>query len=380
MRVIWKKEEGLFGEDALILIFFAIGAFFLILAMNHYVVVAAWTGFIELMKPDKLYPSLLKNGAPNQDITIGNGFSSLLGGAIWIQQNIILRKFVNALFVIILLLVGIAYLYHDLFEQYLHTRMREFLPRIVFGLILAFSNIYILEMLMVLAKGAYVTLYNAPLGEFQLWQNANFLEFINLPQVHAHGILGYLDAISRAYLSFIWVFIGAMEALALLILVAVRDFMFAVLLVLLPIASLLIIHPWTQRIGSRLWWLIIDLTFLPIVMIIPLMLMGLVHNSIAFTIAGLTITIGALYLIAQEPFVLSGAGFTRGGAVLTAGLQGGALGGSLITAHGTAGSLYSQSTSPLVGRVAQGAVNGLKSPRNVMMPLPFNNMGDLKRR
>ena len=335
MRIVLnKKEEGQFG---LATILFAIAAFILVIFINWELVHYSWLGFVTNMKPDALYPSLLNSkGFPISKIELNNGFKSILYGSIWLQQNIVMRYIVNVLFLLLLLFVGIAYLYFDLFERFLNTRLKEFIPRIVFGLILAYGGIYVLEALMYFAKGGYVLFYDLP-HPFNAWQDPDFLAGIGLPQLTPKGSgmwSSLMGSLASNYIRFIWVFIAGSEAIILLVLVAVRDMLFGVVLVLLPIASLLLIHPWTERIGSRLWWLSIDLLFLPVVMIIPLALMGLVHNSVSFTIAGLTVTIGTLYLISREPMVLSGAGFTRGGEVLRGGVQGGMLGGSIITPGG----------------------------------------------
>ncbi len=327
-----KKEEGMFGAEALIMILFFIGIFLLVLFMNYFVANLAWSGVVTEMSPDHLYPDLLKNGLPNAVITVNHGSKSLFYGAMWLQENVVIRYIVNGLLLFIILMVGVAYLYYDLFEQYLNTRLKTFLPRIVFGTVLAYTGTWIIYALFVLAKGAYVLFWNLP-PPFNNWQNPFFMTSlapnVNMP----YDFTGLISAIERGYLWMIWLFIIAGEALMLLVLVAIRDYLLAVLIVLLPIASLLLIHPWTQRIGSRLWWLAVDLVFLPIVMIIPLALLGLVHNSISFTIAGVAITIGAIYLIAQEPFVLTGAGFSRAGTMLTAGVAGGQLGGQMVVAQ-----------------------------------------------
>ena len=85
------------------------------------------------------------------------------------------------------------------------------------------------------------------------------------------------------------------------------------------------------------------------------------HNSISFTIAGVAITIGAIYLIAQEPFVLTGAGFSRAGTMLTGGIVGGQFGGQMITAQ----TLGPQMLMSLASRLRLGD----KSKSKLMMPL-----------
>ncbi|EDY35142.1 hypothetical protein ABOONEI_2684, partial [Aciduliprofundum boonei T469] len=122
----------------------------------------------------------------------------------------------------------------------------------------------------------------------------------------------------------IWSFLSVDFTLMLLMVVVVRDVLFAVLIVLLPIAAVLLLTPWTTSIGERLWFLAVDLVFLPFVMIIPLMLVGPVANHITFVIAGMVISVGAIYLLAKEPFILSGIGFGRAGEHLSRGLTVGA--------------------------------------------------------
>ena len=356
-----KKEYGLFGSDAVVIIIFSIATLLLLFFMNQYVARASWVGFVTEMHPDQLFPNLLKNGYPNAEVVTGDGAKSLFYGAIWLQEHIVLRYIVGGLFVFFLFLIGISYLYFDLFEQYLNTKLKTFLPRIVFAIILAVSSVWILQGLMYMSEGAYVLFWNLP-SPFSDWKNSDFLAFIGLPQFHANGFWGTLNILAHLYFAFIWIFIVVMEAVSLLILVAVRDYLFAILIVILPIASFLLVHPWTQKIGSRLWWLAVDLIFLPVVMIIPLSLMGLIHGSVSFMIAGITITIGSLYLIAQEPFVLSGAGFTRAGSVLTSGMQGGALGGSIVTAQGLiprAMSGLSGTTRDALGKIGNTSISNL---------------------
>jgi len=119
--------------------------------------------------------------------------------------------------------------------------------------------------------------------------------------------------LAQWFMRYIWSFLAVNFSVMLLMVVVVRDVLFGVLIVLLPMASLFLLTPWTSKIGERIWGLTIDLILLPFVMIIPLMLVGTVANSVSFVIAGLVISTGAIYLLATEPFILSGIGFGRAG-------------------------------------------------------------------
>ncbi len=354
MKVIYnKKEEGTFGVEAAILIAAFIVSLIIVLTVNRAIAGLGWKGFITYMQPNYLYPSF------------SGGFSSNTGknvllAAIYLQQNIVMRYFVNALFFLILLFTGLAYIYSDLFEQYF-GKLKTLLPRIIFGLILAYSSLYIVEGLMVIAKAGYIIFYDTP--GFTAWRHEDYL-FRVCPEIRLfspNSGFASLNQLVSIYWQYLWVFIIMVEALSLLVFVAFRMVLLAMLIVLLPIASILLIHPWTQNIGSRLWWLAIDLIFLPIVMIIPLMLSTVVGNSVSFFIAALTAVLGSIYLLAKEPFLLGGLGFQRAGNLLTGGVVGGGMSGNLLAPSRIGTGVMSQSLSGLSGGAMKSLSAGISS-------------------
>ena len=321
-RRIFVYEGGQFGVESVVMYTLLIVTLILVYAVNSQIVGLSWKGFITYMQPDYLYPPF------------DGGFSDYAGknvisAAIYLQQNVVIMYIVNPLFLLILLLMGLAYVYSDLFEQYF-GKMKTLLPRVVFGLILAYSSLYILEALMILGKAGYLVFYNQPV--LNAWKSKDYILTVvpDVRIVSSNSPWAMVNEAANMYWHYLWVFIIMVEAISLLIFVAFRMVLLAVLIVLLPIASILLIHPWTQSIGSRLWWLAVSLVFIPIVMIIPLMLSTVVGNSVSFFIASLTAILGSIYLISRDPGVLGGVGFQKAGNLLTGGVVGGGATGNMI--------------------------------------------------
>ena len=323
MRVVWEKEEGLFGADSLvwwgIAIVTAFALAYFAYSLNYQIAGMAWKGFLYLMRPSELFPNLLN--LPNYKDVSTTGIHGMMSAAIYLN-SVIVEKIVNALIVFMLWIVGLMYLYADLFESFF-GRLKSIIPRLIIALILAYGSIYVVNYLIMMGKYAYMVLYNINIGALGAWKQPTFYNYIKsqLQPPTTNITLAFLE---KWLLKYIWSFLSVDFTLMLLMVVVVRDVLFAVLIVLLPIAAVLLLTPWTTSIGERLWFLAVDLVFLPFVMIIPLMLVGPVANHITFVIAGMVISVGAIYLLAKEPFILSGIGFGRAGEHLSRGLTVGA--------------------------------------------------------
>ncbi len=342
-----KKEEGIFGTEALTLFILFIISLFLVYAVNSAIVEMSWKGFITNMQPSYLYP----------DFDGGYGTypgKNVVSAAMYLEQNVVMKFIVNSLFFIILLFLGLAYIYSDLFEQHF-GKLKTMLPRVIFGLILAYTSLYIVEALMIMGKAGYLAFYNLPV--FNAWKHTDYLTTVapEIRIVSQNSPFATVNQVANIYWHYIWVFIIMAEAISLLVFVAFRMVLLAVLIVLLPIASILLIHPWTQSIGSRLWWLAIALIFLPIVMIIPLMLSTVVGNSVSFFVASLTAILGSIYLLVKEPFILSGLGFQRAGTLLTGGIIGGGVSGNLLAPSRVGTGMTQQAMGGLRGHTVSGA-------------------------
>ncbi len=322
IRKMFVDEEGQFGVESIMMYTLFIVTLILIYAVNSQIVSMSWKGFITNMQPDYLYPPF--DGGygtyPGRNV---------ISAAIYLQQNVVMKDIVNPLFLLILLLLGLAYIYSDIFEQYF-GKIKTLLPRVVFGLILAYASLYVLEALMILGKAGYLIFYNQPI--LNAWKNKDYIITVvpDVRVVSSSSPWAMVNEAANVYWHYLWVFIIMVEAISLLIFVAFRMVLLAVLIVLLPIASILLIHPWTQSIGSRLWWLAVSLVFIPIVMIIPLMLSTVVGNSVSFFIASLTAILGSIYLISKDPGVLGGVGFQKAGNLLTGGVVGGGATGNML--------------------------------------------------
>ena len=344
MKLIVEKEEGLFGGEAILWWLLGVGitfvALWFVVQLNYGVASMAWKGFLYLMRPENLFPDLLN--LPNYEANNPHGISGMMSGAVYLN-GIILKDIVNGLVVLMFYLVGIVYLFSDLFEQYL-GRMKSMIPRIIIALILAYGSLYVLQFLMILGRYSYMVLYNIHTGTLGAWNDPNFFTRIGgnfTPPTIKWWVLD-LSWVEKQFMKYIWSFLSVSFAIMLLMTVAVRYVALAVLIVILPIASILLMTPWTQQIGTRLWWLAIDLIFLPFVMIIPLMLIGPVAGQISFVIAGLVVAMGSIYLISKEPLMLRGIGFESAGGHLSRGVtmglgMGNAIGGMGMTGASMAG-------------------------------------------
>ena len=324
MRVIWEREEGLFGVDSLVWWGIAIATSVVltifVVMLNYQIAGMAWKGFLSLMRPSSLFPDLLN--LPDYKHVSTRGITGMMSAAIYLN-SVIVEKIVNVLVVFMLWVVGMMYLFADLFESFF-GRLKSIIPRLIVALILAYGSVYVLNFGIMLGKYAYMVLYNIDIGALGVWKDPNFYNFVSNgfqpPQVPAISKIPGIPQLEQWLLKYIWSFLSVTVALMLLMVVVVRDVLFAVLIVLLPIASIFLLTPWTTRIGERMWFLAMDLILLPFVMIIPLMLVGPVANHITFVIAGLVVSMGAIYLLANEPFILSGIGFGRAGEHLSRGL------------------------------------------------------------
>ena len=322
MNFQFEKEEGMFGEESVIWWAMAaittISLFIFVYLINIGVATMAWKGFLYLMKPDNLFPNILN--LPDYEKNKPTGIMGMFSGAVYLN-GIIMKYIVNGLVVIMFYLVGMIYLYSDLFESFL-GKMKSIVPRAILSLILAYGSLYIIQFLLIMGKYAYLVLYNIHVGSLGAWQDPNFITGGGAFSPHFappdnSSIWGWVESL---FLKYIWSFLSLDFSIMLLMTVAVRDVAFAVLIVLAPIAGILLLTPWTQQIGSRIWYLLIDLIFLPFVMIIPLMVIGPVNNRISFVIAGLVVSMGAIYLISKEPLMLRGIGFGTAGGHLSRGV------------------------------------------------------------
>ena len=334
MKFTFEKEDGIFGTESIIwwAMAMATTAFILIFVfiLNTYLATLSWDGFLYLMRPENLFPDLLNLPPYDQSNPAPTGLTGMMSGAVYLN-GIIMKYIVNGLVVIMFYLVGMIYLYSDLFEQFL-GRLKSIVPRAILSLILAYGSLYVIQALIIMGKYAYLVLYNVNVGQLGAWHSSDFITAGGYLGNHFSGpdnnqILGWVESL---FVKYIWSYLGLSFALMLLMTVTVRDVLFAVLIVLAPIAGMLLLTPWTQQIGSRIWWLLIDLIFLPFVMIIPLMLTGPVNNHVSFVIAGLVVSMGSIYLLSKEPFMLRGIGFGEAGGHLSQGVNMGIGSGNIL--------------------------------------------------
>ena len=190
-----EGEEGQFGiAGVLLMLGITITSLYLVYTINTQIVSIAWKGFITYMQPDYLYPSLTEGGGDN------NGKNILLG-AVYLNQQVVIRKIVNPLFLFILLLSGMMYIYSDLFEH-LGGKIKAILPRVALALILAYSSLYIFQALMILGKAGYSVFYDQTF--MALWKREDYLFRITpVIRIPASGIPGS-SQLANMYWQYIW--------------------------------------------------------------------------------------------------------------------------------------------------------------------------------
>lgn len=277
----------------------------------------------ELSAPS-LYPSLAHPGAGEGFLAVAVRFSDFL------VTNLVDPS-------VALVLVGVAALYLvRSFSYRVGVGMESLLPRLVVAILGANFTIPILAALLDVGGDAFHLLSGFDGGAWRNW--GNLVPLGGAVFSWDNGVLAFV--VSFALFSMV---------LALATVVALRDAMIAVLVVLLPLFTLLWALPPLAALARRGWSLLVELAFVPAVMLVPLEL-AVGSSSILLVLAYLSIAVGSPYLVSLSRAQLGGMGFPSAGATLTGGLQRGLVVASL-TSQGTTNSLATASSS--TGRAAQ---------------------------
>ena len=248
---------------------------------------------------------------------------------------------------IALVLVALAGLYLlRSFSSSVGARLEPMLPRLVIALLGANFTLPLAASALDLGGATFRLVSSFDGGSWRHWTNL----------VPAGGIVFSWD---NGVLTFVVTFALFALVLALGVVVALRDAMIAVLLVLLPLFTLLWALPPLSALARRGWNLLVELAFLPSVILIPLEL-AVGAPTVLLVLSYLSIAVGSPYLISISRAQLGGMGFPAAGGALTGGLQRG-LSIASVTAQGGANALAPSSTS--AGRTAQvgAAVRGFAS-------------------
>jgi hypothetical protein len=295
----------------------------------------------ELSAPS-LFPSIAHPGP-------GAGF---LSTAIRFSE-FVLGNLVDPAIVLVFLALGGLYLLRS-FSVGLGTRLEPLLPRLVVAILGANFTLPL--------AGASLDLGGATFRLISSFDGGAWRQWANLVPLG-----GASFSWDNGVLAFIVTFALFAMVLALATVVALRDAMLAVLLVLLPIFTLLWALPPLESLARRGWTLFVELAFLPAVILVPLEL-AVGAPSVLLVLAYLAIAVGSTYLISISRLPLGGMGFPSAGAALTGGLQRG-LTVAAVTAEANTNAAASAIGS--TGRAAQAAtaVRGFASQLG-RAPLP----------
>lgn len=248
----------------------------------------------ELSAPS-LFPSLAHPGA-------GAGF---LSTAIRFSE-FILGNLVDPAIALVLVALAGLYLIRS-FSARLGGRLEPLLPRFVIGLLAANFTLPLAGAAMDLGGATFRLISGFDGGAWRHWTNIE-------------PVGGAVFAWDNGVLAFVVSFSLFVMVLMLATVVALRDAMIAVLLVLLPLFSLLWTLPPLESLARRGWTLLIELAFLPSVILIPLEL-AVGSPSVLLVLAYLSIAVGSPYLISISRTQLGGMGFPSAGGALSGGLQ-----------------------------------------------------------
>jgi hypothetical protein len=277
----------------------------------------------ELSAPS-LFPSIAHPGANAGFLSTAVRFSEF-----------ILGNLVDPAIALVLIVLAGLYLLRS-FSTRIGGRLESLLPRFVIALLGANFTLPLAGAALDLGGATFRVISSFDGGAWRHWANI----------VPAGGFAFSWD---NGVLAFVVTFALFAMVLTLATLVALRDAMIAVLLVLLPLFSLLWALPPLESLARRAWTLLVELAFLPSVILIPLEL-AVGAPSVLLVLAYLSIAVGSPYLISISRMQLGGMGFPSAGAALTGGLQRG-LTVATLTTQGAANA--AAPGTAVTGRAAQ---------------------------
>jgi hypothetical protein len=277
----------------------------------------------ELSAPS-LFPSIAHPGANAGFLSVAVRFSDFILGSL-----------VDPTIALVLVVLAGLYLVRS-FSARIGGRLEPLLPRLIIAVLAANFTLPLAGAALDLGGATFQVIASFDGGAWRHWTNL----------VPAGGVYFSWD---NGVLAFVVTFALFAMVLTLATVIALRNAMVAVLLVLLPLFSLLWALPPLESLARRGWTLFVELAFLPAVMLIPLEL-AVGAPSVLLVLAYLSIAVGSPYLISISRAQLGGMGFPSAGGALSGGLQRG-LAVATLTAQGGANAIAPSATG--TGRVAQ---------------------------
>ena len=252
------------------------------------------------LAPTALFPTLAPTGSGSSSfLAVAGAFSSFL-----------VVHVVDPALGLLAVAVGVLYLARAASSR-LAERTHSLLPRLVVAAVLANFTLPVAGAVFGLAGGVYPVIEGFDGGAWQHWANLG-------------GYGEFSFSWDNGVLAFVVTFLLFSLVMLLAAAVALRDAMLAVLLVLLPLATLLWPIPTFAPLARRAWLLFIELSFLPCVVVVPLEL-AVGSPSVLLLLGYLTVAVSAPSLISLAGAQLREAGFAGGGSAVVGGIQRGLL-------------------------------------------------------
>ena len=252
--------------------------------------------FVPEMSPSALYPALVGSTSnPGNYLAAATAFSTYT-----------LANIVDP--VIALVAVGVAFLYFSrVFVDRWAVTFDGLLPRLVISVVAANFTVPIAGAIVGLGGGIYPVFAGWDGGAWQHW--VNLAGYGQVAFSWDNGALAFVLSLAEFFLVF-----------GLVLAIGLRDALLAVLLVLLPIFTLL----WPFRplapLARRAWFLFIELTFLPCLLVVPLEL-AVGSPSPVLLVGYLGCALASPYLLSLAGTQLTAFGFPGSGGAIAGGAQ-----------------------------------------------------------
>lgn len=253
--------------------------------------------FVPEMDPQALYPSYMAASHSSNIFSAGAAMS-----------DYVVVNLVDPVAVLVIVVVGVLYLLRASLpgKSQVWTGLA---PRLVLGVLLSNIVLPLSWLLWSLAALVYGPLFSYGGGAWQDY--GNLVPIGGISFSWDNGVITFI--VSLVLLSLV---------LALAFLIAFRDALIAVLLVLLPPLTLMWPIPPLSGFARRAWRLFGEMAFLPSLVVIPLELA--VGSPSVLMVGGLlAVAVGMPMLITQVGASLSSSGFPHVGSITTSGVSGG---------------------------------------------------------
>ena len=204
----------------------------------------------------------------------------------------LLVNLVDPLAVLVIVGVGLLYLLRAALPS-LAQRWPDLAPRLVLGVLLANLAVPLAGLIFTFGSAVYPVFYNYGGGAWQNYYNLVGPAGLNI--AWDNGLLALIGEITLLLLT-----------LMLTYLVALRDALVGVLVVLLPLFTLLWPWPFAASLARRAWRLFVEMVFLPCFLIVPLAL-AVGSQSVVLVLALFGVALGMPALLASAGSGLAGA-------------------------------------------------------------------------